>query len=281
MTGPELSRPAGTLTAIVTGGGSGIGRALAIALADAGRTVLVADRQLDLAETVTALIERRGGRARAVALDVRDRHQFEAAVALAIATTGRVDYLFNNAGIGVLGQASHYTAADWSDVIDVNLTGVCHGVAAVYPHMIASRSGHIVNVASMAGLLPAPLAASYTASKFAVVGLSRSLRIEAARHGIGVTVVCPFIVDTPLTAGHGFSRFNPDVAPLRQRRSWLRRLAVTPEQVAVRVLRDVARNRAIVVCPGWARALWQLDRLSPWASERLCAILLGRALRER
>jgi NADP-dependent 3-hydroxy acid dehydrogenase YdfG len=266
-------------TALVTGAASGIGRALALALADTGVMVVAADRQIDFAEQVVAEITARGGAARLAALDVRDRAQFAAVVQEIVETSGRLDFLFNNAGIGVLGRASHYSEADWADVFDVNLTGVCNGIAAVYPLMIQQGFGHIVNVASMAGLIAAPLAASYTASKFAVVGLSRALRIEAAAHGVRVTVVCPLIVSTPILSGGRYGRSNPDVSALSRHRAALNAIAVAPELLARRVLRDVARNRAIVIYPGWARALWYCDRVSPWLSERFARALMTRLMR--
>ena len=241
--------------------------------------MVVADRQIDLAAEVVAEITARGGRAQVAALDVRDRERFAAVVAEIVATAGRLDYLFNNAGIGVLGQASHYTAADWSEVIDVNLLGVCNGIAAAYPVMIQQRFGHIVNVGSMAGLLPAPLASSYTASKFAVVGLSRSLRIEAATHNVRVSVVCPSIVDTPLLSGGRYGRSNNDVVALNRNRAAMNAIAVSPEDLARRVLKDIARNRAVIVYPGWARLLWYFDRFSPWLTERLTRMLMTRLLR--
>lgn len=269
----------GSPTALVTGGASGIGRALALALADSGVMVVVADRQIDLAERVVAEITARGGRAHLAALDVRDREQFATVVKMIVESSGRIDFLFNNAGIGVLGRASHYRDTDWTDVLDVNLAGVCNGIAAVYPLMIQQRFGHIVNIASMAGLIPAPLVASYTASKFAVVGLSRALRIEAATHGVRVTVVCPLIVNTPILSGGRYGRHNDDVSALGRRRAAMHAMAVTPEGLARRVLRDVARNRAVVVYPGWARLLWYLDRLSPWLTDRLTSVLMARLLR--
>lgn len=278
MSHADEPRP-GPPTALVTGGASGIGRALALALADSGVMVVVADRQIDLAERVVAEITARGGRAQVAALDVRDRERFATVVRTIVESSGRLDFLFNNAGVGVLGQASHYTGADWSDVLDVNLGGVCNGIAAAYPLMVQQRFGHIVNIASMAGLIPAPLVTSYTASKFGVVGLSRALRIEAAAHGVRVTVVCPFIVSTPILSGGRYGRSNADVSALNRSRGAMHALAIAPEKLARRVLKDIARNRAVVIYPGWARLLWYLDRLSPWLTERLTRALMARLLR--
>jgi NADP-dependent 3-hydroxy acid dehydrogenase YdfG len=104
---------------------------------------------------------------------------------------GRIDYLFNNAGIGIGGEVDSFTLHDWSDIIDVNLRGVVHGIQAVYPIMIRQRCGHIVNTASMAALITTVGQAGYTATKHAVVGLSKALRVEAEHHGVQVSVLCP------------------------------------------------------------------------------------------
>jgi len=273
-----LEAPTGAPTAIVTGGSSGIGRALAEALSATGLTVVVADRQVRLAESVVAGIRMRGGHARVAELDVRDPRQFAEIVTTTFDATGRLDYLFNNAGIGVVGEMCYYGPSDWSDVLDVNLAGVCNGIAAAYPRMVRQRFGHIVNTASVAGLVPTPMIGSYTASKFAVVGLSRALRLEAKRHGIRVSVVCPAIVDTPLLRGGHYSRVNDDAEPLREHARKLHVWASDPDTIARRVLRAVALNRAVIVEPPWARGLWYLDRLSPWATEQLCGRLLSRVL---
>jgi len=109
--------------------------------------------------------------------------------------------MVNNAGIGVGGEASELTLAHWERVIDVNLRGVIHGVHAAYPVMIAQRSGHIVNTASLAGLMPSPWLTPYAMTKHAVVGLTLSLRAKAAAHGVRVTAVCPGVVDTRTSSG--------------------------------------------------------------------------------
>ena len=131
-------------------------------------------------------------------LDVRSYSSFERAVAEAVQQSGRIDYLFNNAGIGVGGEVDSYTLDDWNDVFDVNLRGVVHGIQAVYPIMIRQHSGHIVNTASMAGLVTNAGMASYTATKHAVVALSKALRVEAERHGVQVSVLCPGAIRTPI-----------------------------------------------------------------------------------
>ena len=169
--------------AFVTGGASGIGAALATKLVDQGAEVWIADRQVGPAQELAQRLNSGGGKAHAVELDVRSYPSFERAVAEAVQQSGRIDYLFNNAGIVIGGEVDSYTLDDWNDVIDVNLRGVVHGIHAVYPIMIGQHSGHIVNTASMAGLITAPTHAAYTASKHAVVAISKTLRVEAERHG--------------------------------------------------------------------------------------------------
>lgn len=146
--------------------------------------------------------------------------------------------------------------------------------------MIRQGFGHIVNTASMAGLTPVALQISYAATKYAVVGLSKSLRLEARRHGVRVSVICPGAIRTPILAGGAFGRFKPSlpssvVATLAEQ---LR--PIDPALLARRVLRAVARNRAVIVEPRRWRALWYLERLSPWLFERLAGLLMWRVDRE-
>jgi NAD(P)-dependent dehydrogenase (short-subunit alcohol dehydrogenase family) len=253
----------GARSAIVTGGSSGIGRALAEELAGKGVRVILADRQTELAEEVASGIRARGQSASTAELDVRDLERFRTVVQETAAAAGRLDYLFNNAGIGVGGEMSDYDAADWDDVIDVNLRGVTHGILAAYPLMIEQGFGHIVNTASMAGLIAPPFHGSYTATKHAVVGLSKALRIEARQHGVRVSVICPGVIRTPLLEGGRYGRFKLDLDAKQVAERFERFRPMDPALLAGRVIEAVERNRAIIIEPKWWRLFWYLDRLSP------------------
>jgi len=168
--------------AIVTGAASGIGQALAGALVARGDTVVVADVDKDGAERIAGDLSERGpGAATAAVVDVRDADAVQALVDQTRDRHGRLDLMVNNAGIAVGGDCRELLLAHWDRVIDVNLRGVVHGVQAAYPVMVEQGSGHIVNTASLAGLLPSPGATPYAMAKHGVVGLSLSLRAEAAR----------------------------------------------------------------------------------------------------
>jgi NAD(P)-dependent dehydrogenase (short-subunit alcohol dehydrogenase family) len=262
--------------AIITGGASGIGRAMAEALSARGCAVVVADRQLALAEEVARGITQRGGHASARELDVRDRAAFAALADETAARLGGIDYLFNNAGIGVGGEMAAFDASDWDDVLDVNLRGVVHGVEAVYPKMVAQRSGHIINTASMAGLVPGALEGSYVTSKFAVVGLSKALRVEAQRHNVRVSVLCPGAIKTPILSGGAYGRFKIDIRAEKLAELWGRLRPMPPDEFAEKALARIRANDAIIVFPVWWRALWYLERISPDLSLRLWSAVLHR-----
>jgi NAD(P)-dependent dehydrogenase (short-subunit alcohol dehydrogenase family) len=253
--------------AIVTGGASGIGKALATELVDRGATVVVSDVAGDAAASVAENLTRRAGTTRAVAatLDVTDAAAVDELVGRTASEHGGIDLLFNNAGIGVGGEVRELSAAHWRRVIDVNLWSVINGVNAAYPLMIAQGRGHIVNTASLSGLLPSPMLVPYSTTKHAVVGLSVGLRMEAVAHGVKVTVVCPGVIETPL-----LDKANPDDLPpitsMPNVRSMLTSLVGTPYPVASLasdVLDGVALNRPIIVTPFHARRAWALYRVSP------------------
>jgi len=252
--------------AIVTGAASGIGKALAGALVRRGASVVLADvDESGLKLAADALEAGPPGRVSASVLDVTDAEAFAALVERVAADHGRLDLLFNNAGIGMAGPVQELTVSHWDRVIDVNLRGVVHGVAAAYPLMVRQGGGHIVNTASLAGLIPGPLLTPYATTKHAVVGLSTSLRGEAVGHGVRVSVVCPGVIDTPL-----LDKKNPADLPAVEGQPDGRALltsvigrAYAPESLAEDVLKGVARNRCFIVTPAHARVPWRIYRAVP------------------
>jgi NAD(P)-dependent dehydrogenase (short-subunit alcohol dehydrogenase family) len=264
--------------AFITGGASGIGAALAAELVQQGAEVWIADRQFGEAQELMHQLNAAGGQAHAIELDVRSYPDFERAVDEAVRHSGRIDFLFNNAGIGVAGEIDSYTLEDWDDVFDVNVRGLVHGIQAVYPIMIRQRCGHIVNTASMSGLVATAAQASYSATKHAIVAISKTLRLEAERHGVQVSVLCPGAVRTPAITGGKYGRTD------RYRGEGLHDMAergrpITPEKFAKRAIRAVLRGDVIIVIPGWWKAWWYLDRLSPTLSMRFAKIVMLKPMR--
>jgi NAD(P)-dependent dehydrogenase (short-subunit alcohol dehydrogenase family) len=216
-----------------------------------------------------------------VALDVTDADAVAALVERTARDHGHLDLLFNNAGVGIVGEVRELTLAHWNRAIDVNLRGVVHGVVAAYPVMVGQGRGHIVNTASLAGLLPSPMLTPYAMTKHGVVGLSTSLRMEAAAHGVRVSVVCPGVIETPLL-DKGNPPDLPPVTEIPDARGLLTRVigrAYPAESLADDVLDGVMRNRPIIVTPRHARVPWRLYRLSPRLVIESGPRLMRRALR--
>ncbi len=244
--------------AIVTGGASGIGQALARDLAGRGAEVVLADVQIDAALSAAAKITASGGRAAAHYLDVADSAAVERLVARIAAEKGRLDYMFNNAGIAIFGEFRDLPEADWKRILDINVNGVFAGTAAAYAVMIRQGAGHIVNTASVAGLVPSPGFAAYCASKHAVVGLSTALRAEAAEYGVKVSVVCPGFIRTPI-----FDSKTVGMPKDSASKAQALRIAMAPEECAARVLDGVAKNKAIIAVTAHAKVFWVLNRYLP------------------
>ena len=249
--------------AIITGGASGIGRALSEALGRRGASIVLADRQVALAQEVAAGIQERGGQASAVELDVTDFTAVDQFVQATVQAQGRLDYMFNNAGIAIGGEVRVCQIEDWDSVLNVNLHGVVNGVQAAYPVMLNQGYGHIINTASMAGLLPMPAAVSYATTKHAVVGLSKSLRVEAASYGIRVSVLCPGFIRTPILHGGKYGKNLQPMPPEVQEKFIRQYRPMDPAVFAEKVLDALARNKALIIVPGWWRLFWWLSRLSP------------------
>jgi NAD(P)-dependent dehydrogenase (short-subunit alcohol dehydrogenase family) len=251
-------------TAIVTGGASGIGCALAEELARRGCEAVLADLQIELAEEVASRIRMSGGKAKAVKIDVTDFPAMEQLVQETVKGAGRLDYIFNNAGIAIGGNVYHYGIQDWNQIVDVNLRGVINGIQAAYKIMMVQRFGHIVNTASMAGLMVSPGAVAYAATKYGIVGLSISLRAEASNTGIRVSVVCPGVVRTPILEGGGrYGKMLIDIPVEQARQLWEKLKPMPPNLFAKKVLDSVAKNKAIIIVPSWWKFFWWMNRLSP------------------
>ncbi len=236
--------------AVVTGGGSGIGRALAIALAREGAKVTVGDvDEAGMADTVAA-IRAGGGRATAVRTDVSRLADVQALADRAWREWGGVHVLCNNAGVALSGGLESATHRDWEWAIGVNLWGVIHGVEAFVPRMIAQRApGHVVNTASMAGLIASQGLGVYNTTKYAVVGLSETLQKDLRAYNIGVSVLCPMGVATAIRHSE---RNRPAELRNAEPRAPAGEVALigrtlSPEAVADQVVRAIRANRLYVI----------------------------------
>ena len=270
--------------AIVTGAASGIGRALSDELARRGASVVLTDIDAEVHDVAGGMPAAAGRTASAAILDVTDYDGVQRLVDGVAAEHGRLDFVFNNAGIGVAGELREHTIAAWNRIIDVNIRGVVHGVQAAYPLMLRQGFGHIVNTASMAGLTPGPMLASYSMTKHAVVGLSKALRVEAAAAGVRASVLCPGVIRTPLLSGGKHGVFVTAMPEEEQRtrvvRMFERLRPMDARRFAAKVLDQVARNRAIIIVPGWWKILWWLERLAPTLNLVLVERLSASARRE-
>jgi NAD(P)-dependent dehydrogenase (short-subunit alcohol dehydrogenase family) len=254
-------------SAIITGGGSGIGKALGAGLARRGARVWLSDVNGAAAEAAAQEI---GHDAQCVALDVTDAGAVKDHIEDVARAHGRIDVVFNNAGIGVGGDLRELNLDHFNRSIDVNIRGVIHGVMAAFPLMKAQGGGTIVNTASAAGLLGLPLMAPYCMSKHAVVGLSSALRFEAAQHDVRMNVLCPMAIETPLLetdlARELGASWRPDI------RSYLTQVGGPPYPVDEFVdyaLDQIAKNKGIIVAPFGARLRLALSRFLPGVVEGL------------
>jgi NAD(P)-dependent dehydrogenase (short-subunit alcohol dehydrogenase family) len=265
----EVLRVFKNATTIITGGASGIGRALAEELAGRGAEVVLVDLQIELAEEVVAGIRAGGGEATASETDVRDFSAVDRLVRETAQRTGRLDYMFNNAGIAIGGDISLHGIEDWDLIVNTNLRGVINGIQAAYPIMREQGFGHIINIASMAGLFPSPGLASYSTTKHAVVGLSTSLRIEAAPAGVRVSVLCPGVIRTPILEGGKYGKDLIGMSAEQKRRMWERFRPMPAPVFASKALGAIARNRSIIIIPWYWKLSWWTQRLFPSAATLL------------
>ncbi|MCA9512846.1 MAG: SDR family NAD(P)-dependent oxidoreductase [Myxococcota bacterium] len=253
---------------VVTGAASGIGRASALAFAARGASLALCDLdEAGLAETgerIAALARPAGAATLAARVDVADAAAVSAFADQVHARVPAVDVLMNNAGVAIGARFQDTTLEDWRWIVDVNLMGVVHGCRAFVPRMVSrARGGHVVNVASLAGYFASQALAAYSTTKFAVVGLSEALRDELAPAGIGVSAVCPGIIDTPITRNAKLRGPLATSAMRDQLVAGYRRRGYTAERVARGVLRAIERDRGLAPISPESWALWFAKRVSP------------------
>jgi NAD(P)-dependent dehydrogenase (short-subunit alcohol dehydrogenase family) len=269
---------------LLTGAASGIGRATALKLAAEGAELFLTDRDADGLESTVADARSLGARvSEHRALDISD---YDAVAAFAADVHSRhpaMDVVMNIAGVSAWGTVSTLTHEHWRSMVDINLMGPIHVIESFVPPMVAAGTGgHLVNVSSAAGLVALPWHAAYSASKYGLRGLSEVLRFDLARHRIGVSVVVPGAVKTPLVQTvqiAGVDREDPQV------KKWTDRFAghaVSPEHVADRILTGVRRNRFLIYTSPDIRALYMFKRVAWWpysVAMRQVNVLFTRALR--
>ncbi len=246
--------------AVVTGAASGIGQATALEFAGKGADLVVTDiNEAGLADTVSA-IEAKGGKAVGLRVDVSKAEQVEGMVDKAVETFGRIDIMMNNAGVGLSGEMRHLSLKDWEWIVGINLWGPIYGIHFALPHMLKQRSGHIVNVASSAGLIASPGMSAYSTTKFGIVGLSEVLKNELSRFGIGVTVVCPGFVRTNIfdaTETRGFT----EEAEARDLPSWL---GISKESCAKDIVKAVQKNKFLIIPGPEMKVVYSFKRFAPF-----------------
>lgn len=245
---------------VITGAGSGLGRSLALRFAREGWRVAIADLNEARMQETLGLVEQAGGSGLAQRCDVCSANEFSALAERVRQAWGGADVLVNNAGIATGGSVVESRYEDWQRVLDINLMGVVRGCKSFVPMMLAQKSGHVVNIASFAGIASPPNMASYNVAKAAVISLSESLRAETIDEGVDVSVACPSFFKTNLT--------ESITAPSDQ---WMKRFTevvmerskVSAEDVADDIFRAVHEGRFMVITHDDARMQWRLKRAAP------------------
>ncbi len=280
-------RDLGGRRVLITGAASGIGLATAHAAAAAGAELVLTDVQVAGLDAAVAAIRAAGGTvAFSAPADLADHEAVVALAAAVHAAGGSVDVVMNVAGISTWGAVEALEHRHWRRTVDVDLMGPISVIECFVPPMIeAGRGGHLVNVASAAALIGLPWHAPYSAAKFGLRGVSEVLRFDLRRHGIGVSLVCPGAVRTPLVGTVdivGIDRDHPDVAKLTRH---FERRAVTPEHVAAQILEGIRRNRYLVHTSADIRLAYWAQRMFPpgyaLAMRLLNDRLIGAARRAR
>ncbi len=276
----------GDAVAAITGAGSGMGRALAVALANRGCHLALADLdQQSLEETARLAVTASAGTALRITqhrVDVADRSAVEVFAAQSAAAHGKINFIFNNAGVSLTGPAEHLPYEDFHWLMNINFWGVVHGSKAFLPYLRASGDGHIVNTSSVFGLIGVPSQSAYNASKFAVKGFTDALRIELDGEPVAVSCVMPGGVKTGIVSRSRYLMADNE-APTREEAAqrFAQAAGLTADAAATEILAGVLRQRARILVGRDARLLGFLLRLFPVAHLRFLAWVQRRERRAR
>jgi len=243
-------------TALVTGAASGIGRAIALGLAREGANLFIVDKDVPGLESARREIKAIGARCETAVCDLSKPAEIESLIQFYCVSGEHLDILVNGAGIGFHGHVEDMTDDQWQTLIAVNLQAPIQLIRGFLPKMIARSEAHIVNIASLAGLVAGRKTAAYQTSKFGLVGFTMAMRAEFSSRGIGVTAICPGIVHTPMVDQLIPGKFNR----LRHFRgtAW-----TTANVVATKSITAIRKDKGIVVITPLAKIMWWLSRLSP------------------
>ena len=249
--------------ALVTGAGSGIGRATALAFAAKGAKVLCADIDMESAEKTAAGCAERGADGAALTVDVADREAMRALAAEVESAHGPLDVLVNNAGVGMSGRFLAMTPEDWDWILGINLGGVINGCRAFAPSMVKRGRGHVVNVSSGLAYTPRATEPGYVTSKAAVLALSRCLRADWYDSGVGVSAICPGVINTAIVKVTRYRGERANPRAIAQVQKLFAERGHPPELVASSIIDAIERNRAVVPVGVEARVGWALNRVLP------------------
>ncbi|MBC5637291.1 SDR family oxidoreductase [Ornithinibacillus sp. BX22] len=232
------------MVAIVTGGASGIGKAICMELVENDVYVIIVDINESEGNKLEKELNEDRNRSRFVKVDVTSYSSVHECIHAVYAEFGRLDYLFNNAGIAMYGELDEMSITDWEDIIDINVWGVVYGTQIGYSIMKKQGFGYLVNTASAAGLGPSPISSAYATTKHAIVGLTTSLHYEAKEFGVNVTTLCPAFVDTPIFDKAKSFNINKSIMKKQLDKQKL----MSPNKLAKITLNGVHKNKP-VVCP--------------------------------
>ncbi|MEO1436646.1 MAG: SDR family oxidoreductase [Bacteroidota bacterium] len=243
---------------VVTGATSGIGQVLCEEVARRGATAIVTGRNLEKAEQIAENIRQAGHLAEALKIDVSRKEEIQLGLQTIQKKHSQIDYLFNNAAILYMGEYFEMTEEKLDQLIDINLKGVAFGMYYAYPIMKEQGHGHIVNIASQAGLMPVPSMAAYSSSKHGVVGLSNSVRVEAEPYNVRVSVACLGLIKSEMLQKGELNGIDKGTAL-----KWMRFKEMDTLDCVRQILKNTEKNKAYIVVPGYTRLLWWISRTFP------------------